>query len=136
MTEGTAQGRQAAAKHAYDAYMENCPTRQVLAAVADKWTSLIVNSLAAGPRRHGELRRRIAGISQKMLTQSLRSLERNGLVVRLVAPTLPARVDYELTELGRTLLPILRALKEWSEVHIEEVLAARTVYEESTEPGE
>ncbi|WP_104432294.1 winged helix-turn-helix transcriptional regulator [Kineococcus xinjiangensis] len=109
--------------------MALCPTRQVMATVGDKWAGLVVNALADGPRRHGELRTRIAGASQKMLTQTLRALERDGLVTRTVTPSVPVRVDYELTALGRSLLPVLQALKAWSETHIEDVLTAREAYD-------
>src|SRR4051794_29136110 len=102
----TAERRRAEAKVAYDAFLATCPTQQVLATVGDKWSALLVNALADGPRRHGELRTTVAGVSQKMLTQTLRTLERDGLVSRTVTPSVPVRVDYELTPLGRTLLPV------------------------------
>ena len=108
---------------------QSCPTRTVLDSVADRWTTLIIDLLAEGPQRFGALRRRIGGISQKMLTQTLRTLERDGLVTRTVTPSVPVRVDYELTELGASLLPVLRALKLWAESNIERVLAARDDYD-------
>lgn len=126
----SAERRRAEAKVVYDAFVATCPTRQVMATIGDKWSGLIVNALAEGPRRHGELRARIAGASQKMLTQTLRTLERDGLVTRTVTPSVPVRVDYELTALGRTLLPVLAALKQWSEAHIPEIMAARDAYEQ------
>lgn len=126
----SAEQRRAEAKVVYDAFVATCPTRQVMATVGDKWSGLVVNALAEGPRRHGELRSRIAGASQKMLTQTLRTLERDGLVSRTVTPSVPVRVDYELTALGRTLLPVLAALKAWSEAHIPEIMAARDAYEQ------
>lgn len=129
MPTKTAAQRRSEAKVVYDAFLAVCPTRQVLATVGEKWSALIVNALAAGPRRHGELRTVIAGVSQKMLTQTLRELERNGLVSRTVTAEVPVRVDYELTDLGQTLVPVLRALKDWSETHIDEVMAARDAYE-------
>jgi DNA-binding HxlR family transcriptional regulator len=125
----TAEQRRAEAVEAYNAFLAACPTRQVLATIGDKWSGLLVNALADGPRRHGELRTRIAGASQKMLTQTLRTLERDGLVSRTVTPTVPVRVDYELTDLGRTLLPVLRALKDWSETHFPQIKAARQRYD-------
>jgi DNA-binding HxlR family transcriptional regulator len=124
----TAEQRRAEEKVVYDAYLALCPTRQVMATVGGKWASLLVNALADGPRRHGELRAAVAGVSQKMLTQTLRELERDGLVRRTVTAEVPVRVDYALTPLGRTIVPVLRALKDWSEAHIEEVLAARDAY--------
>jgi DNA-binding HxlR family transcriptional regulator len=90
---------------------------------------LTIAALADGPRRHGQLLKTIAGASQKMLTQTLRELERDGLVRRTVTPTVPLRVDYELTPLGLTLLPHLQALKSWSESHIGDIMAARDEYE-------
>ena len=113
----------------YDAFMETCPTRQVMSTIGDKWSGLLLGVLAEGSRRHSELRAAIGGISQKVLTQTLRALERDGLVARTVTPTVPPRVDYELTELGRDLVPILQALKHWAETHIEQIMAARDEYE-------
>ncbi|GAA3196129.1 winged helix-turn-helix transcriptional regulator [Dactylosporangium cerinum] len=117
------------AKVLYDAYMAACPTREVFETIADKWAGLLVNALADGPRRHSELRRRIAGASQKMLTQTLRALERDGLVKRTVTAAVPVRVDYELTPLGLSLAPVLGALKAWAETNIEHIMAARDEYE-------
>ncbi|MFC0434303.1 helix-turn-helix domain-containing protein [Kutzneria buriramensis] len=125
----TAEQRRADEKVVYNAFIETCPTRQMLASIAEKWTALTVSALADGPMRHGELMRKIRGASQKMLTQTLRKLERDGLLVRTVTPTVPVRVDYELTPLGQTLVPVLVAVKAWSETHIEEVMAARDAFE-------
>lgn len=97
----------------------------MLATLSDKWLTLVVSALADGPLRHGELARIIAGASQKMLTQTLRKLERDGLVVRTVTASVPPRVDYELTELGHSLLPIQRAIKTWAETHIDEIRKSR-----------
>jgi DNA-binding HxlR family transcriptional regulator len=130
-TQPAAQ-RRAEAKVVYDAFVATCPTRQVLAMIGDKWVGLTVAALAGGPMRHGQLRARIAGASQKMLTQTLRLMERDGLVTRTVTPSVPLRVDYELTSLGRTLVPVLTAVKEWSETHIGEIMAARDAYEART----
>ncbi|HEY2793982.1 MAG TPA: helix-turn-helix domain-containing protein [Micromonosporaceae bacterium] len=125
----TAEARRAEDKVVYNAFMAACPTRQVLATIGDKWSALVITALSGGSQRHGEIARRVAGVSQKMLTQTLRTLERDGLVVRTVTPTVPVRVDYELTDLGRSLVPLLVALKDWSEAHIEEIMAARDAYE-------
>jgi DNA-binding HxlR family transcriptional regulator len=125
----SAELRRAEAKVVYDAFVATCPTRQVLATIGDKWVGLTIAALADGPRRHGELRSKVAGASQKMLTQTLRQLERDGLVTRTVTPTVPLRVDYELTALGRTLVPVLGAVKQWSETHIQQIMAARDAYE-------
>ncbi|MFG2039899.1 winged helix-turn-helix transcriptional regulator [Dactylosporangium sp. NPDC048998] len=125
----TAEQRRADERIVYDAFMAACPTRQVFATIGDKWAGLVVNALAGGALRHGQLRTRIAGASQKMLTQTLRTLERDGLVTRTVTPSVPVRVDYELTPLGRTLVPVLSALKSWSEAHIGQILQARENYD-------
>ncbi|GAA2362914.1 helix-turn-helix domain-containing protein [Dactylosporangium salmoneum] len=125
----TADQRRGEERILYDAFMAACPTRQVFATIGDKWAGLVVNALADGPRRHGELRTRIAGASQKMLTQTLRTLERDGLVTRTVTPSVPVRVDYELTPLGHTLVPILAALKGWAESNIGDILQSREDYD-------
>jgi DNA-binding HxlR family transcriptional regulator len=102
-----------------------CPSRVVLDRIADKWTALIIQVLANGTQRYAELRRTIGGISQKMLTQTLRSLERDGLVLRKVHPVVPPKVEYSLTRLGRTLIDPLHALCRWSERHLPELEANR-----------
>ena len=104
---------------------QNCESRQALDRIADKWTCLIVYALLDGPRRHGELKRAIGGISQKMLTQTLRSLERDGLVERTVIATIPPHVEYALTPLGETLSEPLVAICHWAMDHLPEVRAAR-----------
>ena len=124
-----AQRRRIDEQAVYDAFMATCPTRQVFATIADKWAGLTIAALAEGPRRHGQLLKTIAGASQKMLTQTLRQLERDGLVRRTVTPTVPLRVDYELTPLGLTLLPHRQGLKSWAEAHIGDIMAARDEYE-------
>jgi DNA-binding HxlR family transcriptional regulator len=112
-------------KPLYDVYDARCPTRQALDRIADKWSALIIGLLAERPHRFGELRRKIGGISQKMLTQTLRSLEFDGLVSRQAFPTVPVTVEYSLTPLGETLVAPLASIRDWAEGHIEEVLAAR-----------
>ncbi|HKP93218.1 MAG TPA: helix-turn-helix domain-containing protein [Chthoniobacterales bacterium] len=102
-----------------------CPSRVVLDRIADKWTALIIQVLANGTQRYGQLRRSIGGISQKMLTQTLRSLERDGLVLRKAHAGAPPRVEYSLTRLGRTLIEPLRTLCRWSERHLAELEANR-----------
>jgi DNA-binding HxlR family transcriptional regulator len=109
----------------YDVYDASCPSRTALNRIGDRWTALIVGVLAEQPHRFGQLRRRIDGVSQKMLTQTLRSLERDGLVSRSAFPTVPVTVEYALTPLGETLVPVLAAVRDWAENHISEVVAAR-----------
>lgn len=104
-------------------------TRDLLSRVGDKWSVLIVVYLSAGTMRFNELRRTIDGISQRMLTLTLRSLEKDGLVIRRVTPTIPPRVDYSLTGLGRSLLVPLTALVEWSARYKDDVAEARARYE-------
>ena len=125
MATRTAAQRREESKRAYDAMMAGCPTRQLLDVLADKWVTLVLAALSAGPRRHGELRSEIAGVSQKMLTQTLRGLERDGLVTRTVTAAVPVRVDYALTALGEDLAPVLGAIKTWAEAHMDDVAAAR-----------
>jgi DNA-binding HxlR family transcriptional regulator len=103
-----------------------CPSRIVLDRIADKWTALIIQVLANGTHRYAALQREIGGISQKMLTQTLRSLERDGLVLRKVHPVVPPKVEYSLTRLGRTLIDPLNALCRWSEKHLPELQANRS----------
>ena len=112
----------------YNVYAEQCPTRQALDRIADKWTALIVGLLGERTYRFGELRRGIEGISHKVLSQTLQSLERDGLVLRTPSPTIPPTVAYSLTELGRTLVEPLAAIRDWAERHIEQVQAARESY--------
>ncbi|MEV0838863.1 helix-turn-helix domain-containing protein [Actinocatenispora sera] len=110
-------------------YRADCPTRRILDRIGDRWTVLIVGALWDGDVRFSELRRRVEGISQKMLTQTLRALERDGLVRRTVHPEVPVRVEYALTEAGRTLREPLRALEEWSIVHLTDVSASQDAYD-------
>jgi DNA-binding HxlR family transcriptional regulator len=117
----------------YDAFQwdrrEDCEVRQVLDRIAGKWSLLSIALLAGGPQRFSELKRRIDGISQRMLTVTLRQLERDGLVERTVHPVVPPRVDYELTPLGVTLLDTVEALVQWTETHQATIAAARTAYD-------
>jgi DNA-binding HxlR family transcriptional regulator len=110
-------------------YRADCPTRRILDRIGDRWTVLIVGALWDGSARFSQLRRRIEGISQKMLTQTLRGLERDGLVRRTVYPEVPVRVEYALTEAGRTLREPLRALEEWSIAHLGDVSASQEAYD-------
>ncbi len=115
----------AAMRERPDVLKAECGAQQVLELIANKWTALVIYSLGQGPMRHSALRRRIGGISQKMLTQTLRNLERNGLVTRRIYPVVPPRVEYSLTSLGQTLSEPLKAICRWSERHFTELHAAR-----------
>jgi DNA-binding HxlR family transcriptional regulator len=115
-----------------DIYDPDCPGRQILDRIGDTWSVLILLALAGGPRRHSQLAARIGGISPKMLTQTLRGLERDGMISRTVFAVVPPRVDYALTELGRGLLAPLGALETWAQAHIADVASARTAYDTAT----
>ncbi|MFE3883858.1 winged helix-turn-helix transcriptional regulator [Streptomyces lydicus] len=143
MATMTAAQQRAQAKVEYDAFVAACPSRKLLDRISGKWVALILAALgsdsahepgadcAGEPRvmRYSELQRLLAGVSQKMLTQTLRSLERDGLVSRTVVPTVPVTVSYELTDLGLSLYEMMRGLKAWAEVHMDDVLANRQTYE-------
>ncbi len=105
--------------------------RQVLSRVGDKWSVLVVVILESGAVRFNELRRKIDGISQRMLTRTLRELERDGLITRTVEPTIPPRVEYALTPLGRTLLEPVRALATWAQARSSEITAAQKRYDKN-----
>jgi DNA-binding HxlR family transcriptional regulator len=108
----------------YNALDPRCPSRFVLTRIGDRWTALIVSLLDERPYRFGELRRTVEGISQKMRTQTLRGLEKDGLVRREVVSTRPISVDYSLTDLGRTLVAVVDVVVRWAEEHAAEVLEA------------
>ena len=114
----------------FDAFAVSCPSRRLLDTIGNKWASLTIVALGLeGPLRFSQLSTRIEGVSQKMLTQTLRNLERDGLLTRTVTPSVPVRVDYELTPLGHSLLEPMRHLKEWAETHMPEVDKAREEYD-------
>ena len=143
MPTTTAVQKRRRAKLEYDAFLAACPSRQLLDRVSDKWVALVLAALGDDGPRHGgssskgkprslrysELSHRLAGVSQKMLTQTLRSLERDGLLTRTVTPTVPVTVTYELTDLGRSLHELMRGLKRWAETHMDQVLASRAEYD-------
>ena len=108
-----------------------CPVRDVLDRIGDKWSVLLVKTLSDGPLRFGVLRREIGDISQRMLTETLRHLQRDGLIYRKVYPTVPPSVEYGLTDLGRSLLVPLDQLVEWSAQHHEVVKAARREFDKA-----
>lgn len=108
---------------------EDCEVRQILDRIADKWSLLVVALLAERTMRFNELRREIDGISQRMLTVTLRNLERDGLVQRTLYPEIPPRVEYRLTPLGQTLLSTIQSLVEWTETHQEDIARARAAFD-------
>ena len=128
MTLTADQKRQAAQTH-YAEGLGLCPARQLLETVSSKWVTLVMLELADGELRHSELRRRIPGASQKMLTSTLRSLERDGLVTRLLTLSVPVRTDYELTPLGHSLLGVIHGMKEWADDNMDQVEEARGDYD-------
>jgi DNA-binding HxlR family transcriptional regulator len=117
------------AAETWDPYERGCPSRDLLDRIGDKWSVLILGELSDGrPHRFAAIRDRIDGVSEKMLTQTLRHLEMDGLVSRQVFPEVPPRVEYRLTPLGTTLRKPLAALRQWSVAHATEVIAAREKY--------
>ncbi|MGQ5639615.1 MULTISPECIES: winged helix-turn-helix transcriptional regulator [unclassified Streptomyces] len=129
MATMTAAQRREQARADYDAFLRECPSHQLLGRLSDKWVSLVIAALSGGSRRYSDLSRTIAGVSPKMLTQTLRTLERDGIVSRTVTPAVPVRVDYALTPLGTSLAGLLTAVKDWAETHFEDVRAARERYD-------
>ncbi|MFG1862583.1 winged helix-turn-helix transcriptional regulator [Microbispora bryophytorum] len=138
MATMTAAQKREQAKMEYDAFLAACPSRQLLDRISNKWVTLILAALGGDrdgeprPMRYSELSRLLAGVSQKMLTQTLRSLERDGLVARTATPTVPVTVTYELTDLGLSLRQMMRGLKTWAQVHMDDVLAHRATYDART----
>ncbi|MEU6130911.1 helix-turn-helix domain-containing protein [Saccharopolyspora sp. NPDC047091] len=110
-----------------------CPTRVVLDRIGDRWTSLVVLTLLDGPMRFTRLRSAVGGVAPKVLTQTLRAMERDGLLSRTVHAEVPPRVDYELTELGRSLRAPIQAITDWAEAHVVDVEAARAAYDAGRE---
>ena len=133
MATKTAAQQRAQAKVEYDAFLATCPSRKLLDRISDKWVALILCALGnlgePRPLRYSELSRLLAGVSQKMLTQTLRSLEHDGLITRTATPTVPVTVTYELTDLGLSLYLMVRGIKSWAESHMDDVLANREAYE-------
>lgn len=118
----------------WDVMVATCPSRTSLAKIANKWTAMVVIALDEGPLRFGELRQAVQGISGKVLTETLRDLERDGILSRTMYNEMPPRVEYELTALGQSLRGPLVALGRWAEEHIEEVLRAREDYDDRSSP--
>jgi len=119
----------------WNPYVRDCPTRQLLDRIGDRWTVLVIGALGDGPRRFSEIAHRVDGVSQKMLTQTLRALERDGLVTRTAYPEVPPRVEYELTELGTTLREPLKALEDWATAHMGGVLDSRRRADQPADAG-
>jgi len=115
----------------WDPYQRDCPSRRLLDRIGDRWTVLIVGALDVGPRRFTELATEVDGISQKMLTQTLRSLERDGFVKRTAYPVVPPHVEYELTQLGRSLQSPLQTLERWAVDNMDAVVARQAAYDGS-----
>lgn len=113
----------------FDVYNENCPTRKALEIISDKWTVLIINKLSQKTYRFGELKRDIGGISQKVLSSTLKTLEKNGLVLRQDFAVLPLKVEYSLTALGKSLGVIFNDITDWAELNIETILHAQQLYQ-------
>lgn len=118
-----------------NAFDPDCPTRIVLDRVGDKWTVLVVAALAEQTLRFSELRARVGGVAPKVLTQTLRALERDGILTRKVYPEVPPRVEYALTRLGRSLAEPIDAIQDWAEAHVSAVLTARDKYDERAAAG-
>ncbi|WP_291052772.1 helix-turn-helix domain-containing protein [Herbiconiux sp.] len=143
MATMTAAEKKAEAKTQYNAFLAACPSQQVLARVSGKWVTLVMSALGSGPdctgeprpMRYSELARVLAGVSPKMLSQTLKSLERDGLVTRTVVATVPVTVSYELTDLGLSLHGTVRQLKLWSEAHRDDVAAHQDRFDARTIPA-
>ncbi len=125
--------RETVMNHAYDVYENRCPTRMVLDRLANKWALLILDRLQEEPVRFNQLRREIKGISQKVLSQTLKKLERDGLLSRTVHPSIPVTVEYSLTPLGQTLNKSVSVLAHWAEHNMDAVFAAQKAYDASLE---
>ncbi len=114
-----------------DAFLSECPSRGVLSRVGEKWALLVLVKLSEGPMHFGQMRRSVQGVSQKMLTQTLRSLERDGLLTRHVLDERPIRVEYTLTNLGCGLLPLLQPVKTWAEQNLVKIGQQNKAYDKS-----
>lgn len=113
----------------FNVFVQGCPSREIMQRLGDKWTPLVLLALAGGPLRFSALRQRIGAVTPKVLTSTLRTLERDGLLLRTVTAQVPVRVDYELSEVGRSLLGALEAIRLWSEEHVPGVLRARDEFD-------
>jgi DNA-binding HxlR family transcriptional regulator len=116
----------------FDVMAAACPTRQVIGRIGDKWSLLVLYALSTGTKRFSQLRTDVEGISQKMLTQTLRALERDGLVDRHAYPTIPPKVEYQLTPLGQSLEDTIAVVRQWAYNHMDEITAQRERYDQRT----
>lgn len=140
MPTKTAAQKKSEARTQYNAFLAACPSQQVLGRVSGKWVTLVMSALGSGPdcagdpssMRYSELARVLAGVSPKMLSQTLRSLERDGLLVRTATATVPVTVSYELTDLGLSLHRTMRQLKLWAEAHRDDVAASQVEFDNRT----
>jgi DNA-binding HxlR family transcriptional regulator len=114
----------------FDVMAAGCPTRQVVGRIGDKWSLLVLYALATGTKRFSQLRLEVEGISQKMLTQTLRGLERDGLVHRQAYPTIPPKVEYQLTPLGNSLEDVVATVRQWAYTHMDEISDSRDQYDQ------
>ncbi|MFJ2618666.1 winged helix-turn-helix transcriptional regulator [Glutamicibacter sp. NPDC087344] len=117
----------------FNVLVQGCPSREIMQRLGDKWTPLVLLTLADGPQRFSALRQSIGSVTPKVLTSTLRTLERDGLLRRTVTAQVPVRVDYELSELGRSLLGPMETIRLWSEEHVPSVLRARTEFDNTRE---
>jgi DNA-binding HxlR family transcriptional regulator len=119
----------------YDAFSANCPTREILSVISGKWVCLTLFALHPGPMRYAQIAGRVGGVKNKVLTQTLRTLEEHGLIERSVIPTVPVSVEYTLTPLGRTLVPLVHAIKRWAESNVDAVRESKQRYQAPTGGG-
>ncbi|GAA3880005.1 helix-turn-helix domain-containing protein [Leifsonia kafniensis] len=139
MATMTAAEKKTEAKTQYNAFLAACPSQQLLAQVSGKWVTLVLSALGSGPEcdgeprpmRYSELARVLAGVSPKMLSQTLKTLERDGLIARTATATVPVTVTYDLTSLGLSLHEMVRQLKLWSETHRDEVSAHQALFDDA-----
>jgi DNA-binding HxlR family transcriptional regulator len=125
MATMTAAQRREQERAAFGAFMETCPMNQLLGIVGRQWSTMVLWELATGPRRYAEVGRAMPGVSAKMLTQTLRSLERDGFVARTVTPSVPVQVEYALTPIGDRIVPLIVTMIDWANRNIDDVRAAR-----------
>lgn len=131
MTTRTAAAQRDEERRGFESFLAQCPSRDLLETLGSKWVTLVLAALEHGALRYNAILRRVAGVSPKMLTQTLRTLERDGLITRTVTPTVPVTVTYDLTSLGHDLLTVVLGVKVWAEAHVEVIQSAREAYDGS-----